>query len=186
MKIPECLTGIDTLALSIASGDRTAENPFFEQLGPTLERWIGRRVSGQDRDDVMARTHERVLGSLRRGKYRGGSDETCYSYVRKIAFRVLSQYWDELARQKGVMCVDEDLANGKPTPGEWAADQEVLELLNAAVAKLPLKDRQALSLRFQEQLTYREMGERWGMQTGSAEARVRSALEKLRKMLPEI
>ncbi|HEY3915870.1 MAG TPA: sigma-70 family RNA polymerase sigma factor [Verrucomicrobiae bacterium] len=60
---------------------------------------------------------------------------------------------------------------------------QIAPLLDAAVAELDEKDRQAIVLRFYEGRSLREVGSALGATDGAAEKRVSRALEKLRRFL---
>ena len=69
---------------------------------------------------------------------------------------------------------------------EDAADEplirlETVEVVRAALAELPAKQRQVVRMRIYEEKTFARIAEELGIPLGTALARMRAALEKLRK-----
>jgi len=61
---------------------------------------------------------------------------------------------------------------------------ETVEAVRAALAKLPAKQRQVVEMRIYEEKTFATIAEELGIPLGTALARMRAALEKLRKSVP--
>ena len=73
--------------------------------------------------------------------------------------------------------------------GEDSADEplirfETVEAVRAALAKLPAKQRQVVEMRIYEEKTFATIAEELGIPLGTALARMRAALEKLRNSVP--
>jgi len=73
---------------------------------------------------------------------------------------------------------DEDSADGP------LVRFETVEAVRAALAQLPAKQRQVVEMRIYEEKTFATIAEELGIPLGTALARMRAALEKLRGSLP--
>lgn len=77
--------------------------------------------------------------------------------------------------EPALMATDEAEANGAPGS----------ENLDALLARLPLEQREALVLKYLEDLTFEEMAAVTGAGVSALKMRVRRALDRLRAILPE-
>ena len=107
------------------------------------------------------------------------------SNVRTWIFAVARNHWLDCLRRRKVrpreqsMEHDPQSGSGQPTPPAMAERVELAEAVRLAVDKLPEEQREALSLRESEGLTFREIGQLLGVPTATAKSRVRYALLKL-------
>jgi RNA polymerase sigma-70 factor (ECF subfamily) len=70
-------------------------------------------------------------------------------------------------------------------PDDRAARHERQSGIRAAVARLPLPQREAVALAFWADMPAREIAERTGVPLGTARSRLRLGLEKLERAVPE-
>jgi RNA polymerase sigma-70 factor (ECF subfamily) len=79
--------------------------------------------------------------------------------------------------------LDERLADGRPGPDERAGDQRDLQVVLAALARLPEVDRAAVLMRADEGVPYEEIAAALGISTVAAKVKVHRARLKLAECL---
>ena len=79
--------------------------------------------------------------------------------------------------------LDQQLADGRPGPDERAGDQRDLQVVLAALARLPEIDRAAVLMRADEGIPYEEIGAALGISTVAAKVKVHRARLKLAESL---
>lgn len=102
-----------------------------------------------------------------------------YTSTRFAAFKAAraQQRWQQRTRKAQAM---HEIENDSPTESAWA---QLRPVLDAALAELGERDREALLLRFFEDCPLAEVGSKIGLSENSARMRVDRALEKLRQTL---
>lgn len=153
----------------------------------------------RERDDAIRALYEREYDTLCRAAYRTLGDwETAQDLVQDTFLLALLKQ-NELP--------------GHPAPGAWlmqtlrnliqnerrklvshsALPLDEIDLLPAAEPENGLRDilpsglseqeRELLALRFEQQLSYRELGERFGISEGACRVKLFRTVEKCRKLL---
>ena len=79
--------------------------------------------------------------------------------------------------------LDEQLADGRPGPGDQAAGQRDLQVVLAALARLPEIDRAAVLMRADDGVAYEEIAAALGISTVAAKVKVHRARLKLAESL---
>jgi RNA polymerase sigma-70 factor (ECF subfamily) len=79
--------------------------------------------------------------------------------------------------------LDQQLADGRPGPDERAGDQRDLQVVLAALARLPEIDRAAVLMRADEGVPYEEIAAALGISTVAAKVKVHRARLKLAESL---
>jgi len=77
----------------------------------------------------------------------------------------------------------EGIANGGASPRELAARSEAHGLVLRAIGKLPNEQQQAFKLKFQDHLTYREIGQVMGKSLGTVSTLITAALASVREQV---
>lgn len=75
------------------------------------------------------------------------------------------------------------LLSGGPSPAQLAEQQELTGALHAALLRLSPKLREAVALRFLDDLDYAGLGQALGCSPKTAQSRVRLGLERLRALV---
>jgi RNA polymerase sigma-70 factor (ECF subfamily) len=88
---------------------------------------------------------------------------------------------DQCCRQVS-LDADEEIA-GSPGPEHWAILNEQMRHLQAALAQLPLEQREAVALRFEGGLGFRQIARIQGTSVHTSHGRYRYGIEKLRYLL---
>jgi RNA polymerase sigma factor (sigma-70 family) len=78
---------------------------------------------------------------------------------------------------------EEGVANGGSGPEARVAQGEVQRVVVAALETLPAEQQEAFCLKFQDQLSYREIGEVMGVSLGTVSNLITAALGELRTQL---
>ncbi|WP_066553209.1 RNA polymerase sigma factor [Croceicoccus bisphenolivorans] len=147
---------------------------------PRLRRFaIGLTGNGADGDDLCQMTIERALGN--RDKWRGGSrlDSWVYRIMRNIRI-------DEArAGQRRLQTFVDEEAGG--SVGAMGAQEATVELsdIDAALARLPDEQREAVVLVMVEGYSYREAAEIVGCPTGTMNSRLVRGRDALLAMLEQ-
>ncbi|MBO7683475.1 MAG: sigma-70 family RNA polymerase sigma factor [Kiritimatiellae bacterium] len=138
-----------------------------------------------DADDAFQESWVRVIRSA--AGYRGGKVR---AYLASVA---RSAALDRLRRERPTVSLDADdgvgaavaetAADGKPTPRERFESKATGEDVRSAVRSLPEGPRQVLLMRIEAELAFKEIADALGVPIGTALTWMRTATERLKKML---
>jgi len=104
--------------------------------------------------------------------------------VRGYLFAIVRNLFLKQRRhERRHVSLDERLADGRPGPDERAGDQRDLQVVLAALAKLPEIDRAAVLMRADEGVPYEEIAVALGISTVAAKVKVHRARLKLAENL---
>ncbi len=160
-----------TLVLRARAGDSHACNRLFERYFHDMKRWAHGRLPAGARD--LSQTEDLVQISMLRAlehlegfepRYKG----SFHAYLRSI---VINQVRDEIRRsvhRPRLEQLSDELAGGCPSPLEETATRQSLEAYEKALAKLPERTRQAVALRLELGLAYRDVARRVGCPSPNA------------------
>jgi RNA polymerase sigma-70 factor (ECF subfamily) len=87
---------------------------------------------------------------------------------------------DRVRRRKRLQAVEGDLPDGAPGPAESAATGEERVRVLEALATLPKRQREVLTLRVMEQMTFPEIRRSLGISEGAAKVHFKRGLAALR------
>ena len=145
-----------------------------------------RTADGETQKDLVQETMTRLCASLREGRFRG--DASLLTYAISVA-RYTCIEWLRRRRLETAPTTE-----NLPSPDSWARPEELLirkeefESQVRAFASLPPDAREILYLVFVEQLSYREVAERLGVNEGTLRSRIfrcRLALRAATQHWPE-
>src|SRR5690349_11614063 len=129
--------------------------------------------SEADAEDVLQESLVRLAAERGDGPYRVGVRAWLYRTVRDRARSRRRAWWRRRARE-------ERAARPEAVPPR-AGELEVREQVAQALAALPDAEREAVRLRFLQDLDYGEMAHVLGVSEGACRTRVHRALEELKK-----
>lgn len=112
----------------------------------------------------------------------GIAHNTSIDLLRKRKSFVFSDF----ETSEGGNSITETIADPSPLAPEIFEQAEKRKLLDTALAKLPFMYREVLTLYFDEDLTFSEIGEILGKPLNTVKSQQRRALESLRKILKDL
>jgi RNA polymerase sigma-70 factor, ECF subfamily len=77
-------------------------------------------------------------------------------------------------------------ASSEPLPDDAMAEKERQERVQAALAELPLEQKDVVTLAYLEGLSHSEIAERLGLPLGTVKSRMRIAYQKIRQGLESL
>jgi len=171
-------TDSTVLAGRLRHGEHTAATEFVDRYYDRI--YLFMRAMGHDRqisEDLTQETFLRAwyhIGQLRDGKALNG-------WLFRIAGNV-SRLHRRRIKGKDAVALDgiEPPAGGADSSLK-AGQQEQIEQLQEAVARLPWKLKQAVVLHYMEQLTIAEAADAAGIREGTLKSRLNRGLEALRR-----
>ena len=173
----------EELMQAYAGGDAAAFEALYRKHRGPLYRFVLRSVRGAgEAEELFQDVWMRVIEA--RARYVPTAKFTTWVYT--IAHNRLVDHW----RAKGLTLVsldDEDAGTPEPAaapgsePHRLAEAREVGERLMAAVAALPLAQREAFLLHHESGMTAAEIAAATGTHEEAAKSRLRYAMNKLRE-----
>lgn len=180
MSVPD-----EQLMLSYAGGDARAFETLYGKHKGGLYRFVLRSVKGRaEADELFQDVWMRVIEA--RSRYAAQAKFTTWLYT--IAHNRLVDHW----RAKGLTLVsldDEDGGVPEPMAGPGSEPQrnvearQALDRLAAALAALPLAQREAFLLHHEGGLTAAEIAAATGTHEEAAKSRLRYAMKRLREAI---
>jgi RNA polymerase sigma-70 factor (ECF subfamily) len=175
----------DAELLRAARRDPRAFCVFYERNAVALNRWLrGQTGSFETANELTAETFAQALVSLRR--FRGTDDRAALAWLYAIARHLVSQHRrrervDDAARRRlGMPLRDYGEFEDVDEREDAAA---IAPAVAHAVAALPDGEREALTLRVVDQLSYEEVASTLGIGVPAARTRVSRALRTMRVRL---
>jgi RNA polymerase sigma factor (sigma-70 family) len=163
--------------------DRSTVASFEEMMLPHLDaahnlaRWLLRNE--QDAQDVVQEAYLRAFKSF--GGFHGTNARawlltivrnTSYTLLKKNRTSDLTTTFDENIHESGYESA---------TPSTILAHSENAELIKDAMDELPVEFREILTLRHQEELSYKQIAEIMNIPTGTVMSRLARARAKLKE-----
>ena len=170
------------LARSRASPD--AFGDFYEQMGRQVLCFFATRTSEPQRAvDLTAETFAKAFEHRR--EFRGASDVQGAAWLWKIAHNELQQHWrsrsTELAAIERLRLEHPALSEEELLEGERSiAAEEQREQIQHALEVLPDDQREAVRMRFIDELSYDEIARKLGVSNDVVRTRTSRALRALR------
>jgi RNA polymerase sigma factor (sigma-70 family) len=161
----------ESLLARIRGGDANARETLLARYVTGLRRWAHGRLPTAardlvDTDDLVQSTLYRALAHVEEFDNRG--EGAFFAYLRRI---LLNQIRDE-ARRAGRRPVHgglpDDLMGSDPSPLESMIGRERLAQYEAGLARLVPTQQEAVMLRFELGLRYREIAESMGLPSANA------------------
>jgi len=162
----------------LAAGDVAAYRRVCDRYGPAMFR-VAMRLVGNPHDAEDAVQDVFVVMVRSRDRLSHVTDMKAYLFasLRHAAGR-------SRRRPRAVTGLPEDLQDIRhaAVPPEGEAGDERTERLWEMVRRLPPKQRDVLALKIQGELSFKEIGDIFGISANTAASRYRYALEKLQRM----
>src|SRR5580704_14379907 len=168
----------DEALLDLAGRDETAFLLLFERHREVVFRVACRLTNSADAAEDI--TQECFLGLLdapgRFDPAKGSLRTYLYAAVRNQA---RNYYW----LHEGELDLDETEIDDAPEPSQMFLQQELSQVLQQAVASLPLPEREALVLFQYEELPLEEIAVILGIDAGAVKSRLHRARARLKRIL---
>lgn len=154
----------------IKCGDRDSSDAIIERYYAPILRYCLRHCADMGRaEDMTQETFLRVFRDI--AAYRNSG--SFRSYVYTIAHHLCV---DESRRVRA-----DELSEDMPAPDSGFSRIDDRDQVSRLLGTLPEKQREALILRYGEQLSFKEIGDVTGASPRTVQSRVRLALASLRK-----
>lgn len=175
-------TEADPIALLIREGaHREAIAQCARAHGVALGRLCMAFTGSQaESEELVQETLIAALAAL--PSYRG--EGTVRAFLFTIARRLAARHMEIGRRREARLRLVHDVEQGADA-AEFASDCEQADRARAALARLKPSERDAVVLRFQGELSFREVAEACGVDEAAARKRVSRALGRLREDLGE-
>lgn len=149
-------------------------------FGPLLHRHLSRMLPG-DVDDVLQQTLVKAFRNLDR--FRG--DAKLSTWLYRIATNEALSHLRSQKRRSRWEVTGEDTAQlaGRVAADVYLDADEIQRALRSAIAELPAKQRAVFTLRYFEELPYREISEITGTSEGALKASYHLAAKKIEQKL---
>jgi RNA polymerase sigma-70 factor (ECF subfamily) len=178
--------GADSEPVRLRRGDPDAFDAMLDRYRNRLYRYLLRLTANSAvAEDLFQETWLKVITRIHRYDERRPFAPWLFSVARNLAF-------DHL-RKASPESLDEPTESGEPKIARLGADEpgsleRLLEgerrgLLERELEELPALHREALSLRFEEEMTFEEMAEVLSAPVSTVKSRVHRALATLRKRM---
>ena len=171
---------VDSIALLIAEGNhRGAVSQCVSRHGAALGRMCMALLGSQaDADEVVQET---LLAAHRAmASYRG--EGTVRAWLFGIARRQCARHLEKKQRHRRHLHLVPEPPPGENPEGSLAAKQRA-ERVRSALARLKPSEREALVLRYQADLSFREIASIFGIEEAAARKRASRGLHRLRALL---
>jgi RNA polymerase sigma factor (sigma-70 family) len=157
---------------------RTSEQSFgefYDAMAPAVLRFFARRTRDSERAfDLTAETFAKAFE--KRHDFRGYTDEQAAAWLWSIARNELARY---SRTRKVELAALARLGLERPDPSgaelrhieELAAEEDIREHVDLALAVLPLDQREVVRLRFVDELSYIEIAQALGVSYDVVRAR---------------
>ena len=169
---------MDLLASRLRSGDRAAAaelvDLYYQQIYLYMRRLGHNHQASEDltQESFLQAWHH--IGQLHDG-------EALKGWLYQIAGNASRLYWRRHKDKKAISIEGFDVPVSSSGDYNKAEDDEHLERLEVAIARLPIKMKQAVVLHYLQKLTIAEAAEAAGVRKGTLKSRLSRALEVLRK-----
>lgn len=146
--------------------------------------------------DVLQQAYFKVFSGKAKFDARSSLRTWLFGVIRLTAlesrrYRVLRLFWGRATREGPARGAgephepDDDPAAEAPSPSASLAERQRAEAIEAALAKLPPRQREVLHLTFYEGLTVREAAEIMGISLGSASVHYERGKSRMSELLRE-
>lgn len=165
------------LVVKCQIGDKDALEKLFCRFNPALKYYLRRLLDRDDVADVLQDVWLAVIRRLRTLR----TPEAFTVWVYRIA---RSRALDHLGRRRQPAQFENDAPESEsPDERESEFSAEDGKAVHAALAQLNPEHREALTLRFLEELSYDDIAAVTGCAVGTVRSRLHHAKAKMRKLL---
>lgn len=162
------------------AGDEAALDALVARHHRSVYAVALRKVGDPDAAaDIAQETFVKALGAL--DGFRG--DASFRTWLLRIAANTATSWGRSQTRRREVALTPAERLAGPASPERDAVVRTEAERVEAALAELPEKQRLAVSLRLQEDLSHREIAELIGSTEGAVRVNYHLGIKRLREWL---
>jgi len=169
------------------SGDEKSLEILFKRYFRPIYGYAASLVGRQDADDVVQETFVRAWRHLSTFDVKRVFKTWLYRIAHNAAIDLLKKKrptaFSELDRPDEAMSFEESIEDETDPITELLDRKEAAAHLRKALDALPVKQREALTLHYLDELTFAEIGEALGEPIDTVKSRARRALMTLKKLL---
>lgn len=173
--------GTDRWLVDFHAGRRSVLEQCYRELYPTVQRAVGRVLTGADQETVIHEVFYRLISreELRRS-FRGGSLK---AWIATVAYHQALEYVRRQQREQGVLAQARELGAGEDEAAEAFSSESEARILVDRFRRecLPEKWHGVFEARFLRQLPQREAARELGIHRTTLayqELRIRSLLRR--------
>ncbi|QHI38891.1 ECF RNA polymerase sigma-E factor [Kordia antarctica] len=177
---------VETTLIDDLKNPKTQEKAFRELVSTYKERlyWHIRRMvtSHEDTDDVLQNTFVKVFRSI--DKFKG--DSKLYSWMYRIATNESITFINQRAKKSGISSEElkDHLVNNLQADVYFEGDEIQLQL-QKAIAILPQKQQLVFTMRYFDDIKYKDMSEILDTSVGALKASYHHAVKKIENYLTD-
>ena len=164
--------------------------PEFEELVALYDKRLFNVMYGHTGDyhDALDLTEEAFIRAMRAyPRFRGDSDP--FTWLYRIAINVLKKRYAKEKRRAELWQEHQDNEPPKlvetETPDANLLRKERAELVRRAIADLPMGNREAITLRYIDDMSYEDMAKAMGCSIGTVKSRIARGKAMLAEILGE-
>ena len=171
------------------SGKEFLLSQIINRFQPRVYGYIMMTVKNREiADDIFQDTFVKVINKLKTGTYT--EEGKFIQWVLRIAHNLIIDHFRRESRVKMVRSNDEyDVFNQiplfDPNAEEEMIKAQTLAKVKAMINYLPDSQKEVLTMRMYQQMSFKEISEETGVSINTALGRMRYALINLRKMMEE-
>ena len=174
------------LVRAIAGGDETALHAIYERAHRPVYTFIVRITANRETAEEL--TLDVFHDVWRRASQYDPANGTVLGWIMNQArSRAIDQLRFEQRKKRVAPAADDASQKKQPAPDahDLVAFKQQAEALRNALTSLTADERQAIEAAFFSELTYPEVAARLQTPLGTIKTRIRSGLQKLRRLLAE-
>lgn len=189
MRNQEKLTD-EQLVKAYAGGDNQAFDCLLNRYKARLFSYIYQFVRDRDTaDDIFQETFVKAITTIKQGRYNDMGKFSAWIY--RIAHNIVI---DNFRSEKSDNIVSTDNADfdilnrqelSESTIEDIMVDLQIEEDVRSLIRELPENQQEVLTMRFYQDLSFKEIAEKTGVSINTSLGRMRYALLNLRRMLKE-
>ncbi|MCK4234758.1 sigma-70 family RNA polymerase sigma factor [candidate division WOR-3 bacterium] len=160
-------------------GDEKLFREIVDMYGERLYNVVFRILRNVDDAEEIAQ-ETLVIAFMKRKGFRG--EASIYTWLVRIAYNLSINY---IKKRKPMVELDPRLSSGN-NPEQEIERKEVFQRIDEAVKELPPKQRLAFTLRFYENMPYKNLSKVLKCKEGTAKALYHFAVEKLSEKLKDL
>lgn len=166
-----------------ARSDPDAFRTLYRRMHPRVFAYIAYRVgAASDAEDLTAEVFMRVVNGLDRFEYRG--EGAFAAWVFQISYREVMRFFSRHRGPKDIPLDDlPDIRSGFPTPEQNLDRKERFAAVRAAIALLPSRRQEVVTLKFYGELRNKEIALVLGLDERTVASNLSRALDQLEQII---